>query len=161
AEAREHLEAALAAAQELNSIALILISTARLATACIFQNDFAFAQGLLDAVLQAGLPDVRGMTFLLRGCWTVRAELGLPLGNPAQALYIVERLLASTANLAQYGPQAVPRLSQLRGQAFVALGHIEEAVAELQGALQVAGAQGQRSMLWRLYADLGKAYRAM
>ena len=81
------------------------------------------------------------------------------LAIPEGALEIVERLLASTANLAQYGPQSVPRLSQLRGQALVTLGRIEEAVAEFQGAQTVAQKQRQRSMLWRLQADLGKAYR--
>jgi DNA-binding CsgD family transcriptional regulator len=101
------------------------------------------------------------MTFPLRACWTARAELEVALGNPARALAIVERLLASTANLAQYGPHAVPRLSQLRGQALVALGRVDEAIVEFQGALQVAGAQGQRSLLWRLYADFGQAYRAI
>ncbi|HMA32948.1 MAG TPA: AAA family ATPase [Chloroflexia bacterium] len=160
AEAGEHLEAALAAAQALGSVALTFIVTARLVTACILQNDLARAQGLLAGVLPADLPEVREMTFLLRTCWAARAELELALGNPARALEIVERLLASTANLAQYGPQAVPRLSQLRGQALVALGQIEVAVAEFQGALQVAGAQGQLPMLWRLHTDLGKAYRA-
>jgi len=160
-EARESLETAHAAAQELGSVTLTLIVTGRLVIACIRQNDLTRAQGLLDAALQAALPDVREMTFPLRSCWAARAELELALGNPARALHIVERLLSSTANLAQYGPQAVPRLSQLRGQALVALGRIEEALAEFQGALHVSGAQGQRPMLWRLHADLGKAYRAM
>jgi DNA-binding CsgD family transcriptional regulator len=159
AEAREHLEAARAAAQERGSVGLTFFVTARLVTVCILQKDFARAQALLDGVLQADLPDVRGMTVLLRGCWAARAELELALGNPSHALEIIERLLASTANLAQYGPQSVPRLSQLRGQALVALGRIEEAVPEFQGAQIVAKKQGQRPMLWRLHADLGNAYR--
>jgi DNA-binding CsgD family transcriptional regulator/Flp pilus assembly protein TadD len=161
AEARKHLEAACAAAQERGPVMHTFYATACLVTAYVLQNDLTRAQGLLDGVLHGDLPDVRGMTFPLRSCWTAHAELELALGNPAGALQIVERLLASTANLAQYGPHAVPRLSHLRGQALVALGRIEEAVAELQGALHVAGAQGQRPMLWRLRADLGKAYRAI
>jgi DNA-binding CsgD family transcriptional regulator/Flp pilus assembly protein TadD len=161
AQAREHLEAGLAAARELGAVALTLISTARLATACILQDDLARAQGLLDGVLPAGLLDVTGMNVLLRGCWAARAELELAMGNPGRALEIVERLLASTANLAQYGPQAVPRLSQLRGQALVALGRNAEALAELQGALIVAGARREPPMVWRLHADLGHAYRAL
>ena len=159
AEAREHLEAARAAAQERGSVTLTFFVTARLVTVCILQKDLARAQALLDGVLQADLPDVRGMTVLLRGCWAARAELELALGNPSRALEIIERLLASTANLAQYGLQSVPRLSQLRGQALVALGRIEEAVPEFQGAQIVAKKQGQRPMLWRLHADLGNAYR--
>jgi len=161
AEARQHLETARAAAQERGSVALTFFVTARLVTVCILQKDLARAQALLDGVLQADLPDVGGMTALLRGCWAARAELELALGNPARALEIVERLLASTANLAQFGSQSVPRLSQLRGQALVTLGRIEEAATEFQGAQTVAQKQGQRPMLWRLHADLGKAYRML
>jgi DNA-binding CsgD family transcriptional regulator len=160
AKAREHLAAALAAAHELGSIALSLISTARLASACILDDDLPAARELLDAALPADLPNGAEMTSLQRGCWTARAELELALGHPGRALEIIERLLASTANLAQYGPHAVPRLSRLRGQALAALGQGETAIEELQGALTVAGAQGQRPMVWRLHADLGKAYRA-
>ena len=160
-EAREHLEAAWAAAQARGAVALTSVATAGLVSACILQHDWARAQGLLDEVLQADLPDVGEMTFLLRGCWAARAELDLALSNPARALHVIDRLLASTANLAQYGPQAVPRLSHLRGQALVALGRLEEAVAELQGTLHVAAAQGQRPLLWRLHAELGHAYRRL
>ena len=161
AQAREHLEAALAAARELGSVTLTMISTAHLAAVCILQNDMERAQMLLDGVLPGGLPEFTGMYFLLRRCWAARAELDLALGHPVRALGIIERLLACTANRAQYGPQAVPRLSQLRGQALVALGRSEEAVAELQGALKVAGARGEQPMVWRLHADLGHGYRAL
>ena len=160
AEAREHLEAARAEAQERSSVVFLLFATAHLVRACILQNDLPRAQALLDGVLQANLPD-KGLTSPLRDCWAARAELDLALGKPARALEIIERLLASTANLAEYGPQAVPRLSQLRGQALVALGRNEEAVPEFQGAQIVAKKQGQRPMLWRLHANLGHAYRAL
>jgi len=161
AQAHEHLAAALAAAHELGSIALTLIVTARLASVCILHNDVAAARELLDAVLPADLPDGAEMTSLQRGCWTARAELELAQDHPGRALEIIEWLLASTANLAEFGPQAVPRLSRLRGQALAALGQGEAAIAELQGALAVAAAQGQRPQVWQLQADLGKAYRAL
>jgi DNA-binding CsgD family transcriptional regulator/tetratricopeptide (TPR) repeat protein len=161
AEARQHLEAALTAAQARGSVGLTFFITARLVTVCILQSDLARAHALLDGVLKTDLPDAGGMTTLLRGCWAARAELELALGNPARALGIIERLLASTANLAQYGPQSVPRLSQLRGQALVALGRIEEAIPEFQGAQTVAQKQGGRPILWRLHADLGNAYHAI
>jgi DNA-binding NarL/FixJ family response regulator len=161
AQAREHLEVALAAARELESVTLTLIATAHLAAVCILQNDMERAQTLLDGVLPAGLPEFTGMTFLLRRCWAARAELDLARGQPVRALEIIDRLLAATANLAQYGPQAVPRLSQLRGQALRALGQIAKAVEEFQGALIVAAARGEQPMIWRLHADLGHAYRAL
>jgi DNA-binding CsgD family transcriptional regulator len=161
AEAHQHFEVARAAAQERGSIGVTFFATARLVTACILQNDLARAKGLLDGLLDGDLPEVTEMTFLLRVGWAARAELDLALGNPAHALEIIERLLSTTANLAQYGPQSVPRLSQLRGQALVALGRNEEAVPEFQGAQTVLQKQGQRPMLWRLHADLGNAYRAL
>lgn len=161
AEAREHLEAAGEAARERGTIAHTYFVIARLVTVSILQKDLRRAQALLDGVLKTDLPDARGTTALLRGCWAARAELELALGNSARALEIIDRLLASTANLAQYGPQSVPRLSQLRGRALVALGRTEEAVVEFQGAQTIAQKQGQRPLLWRLHADLGKAYRVL
>ncbi len=161
AEAREHLEAARRSAQERGSAAFMLHTAASLAHTCILQSDLARARELLDTVLHGDLPDAAGISSLLRSCWAARAEFELALGNPASALEIVDRLVAFTAGLAQYGPHAVPRLSQLRGQALTALNRIEEAAAELQGALTVVQKQGQRSMQWRLHADLGKAYRLL
>jgi DNA-binding CsgD family transcriptional regulator len=161
AEAREHLEAARAVAQARGAVLHTVLARARLVTAYILQNDLTPAQGLLDALLPGDLPEVSGMTFPLRSGWAARAELDLALGKPAHALEIVERLLGSTVNLEEYGPQAVPRLSQLRGQALVAVGRIEEAAAEFQGALIVAGARGEQPLVFRLHADLGHAYRAL
>ena len=72
-------------------------------------------------------------------------------------LEIVDRLLAATVNLQEYGPYAVPRLTRLRANALVGLRRADEAAGELAGALEVARAQGQRPLLWRLHADLGRA----
>jgi DNA-binding CsgD family transcriptional regulator len=160
AEARQHLEAALAAAHELGSIALTFLVTAPLVTACILQKDLARAQGLLEALLPAGLSGVADSTLPLRSCWAARAELELALGEPEHALAIVERLLAGTVNLRAYGPYAVPYLAWLRGKALAALGRMDEATADLQGALPVARAQGQRHRLWRLHAELGNVFGA-
>ncbi len=160
-EARQHLEAAHAGAQQVGSIALLSLATARLASVCIEQHDLAHAHELLGTLLHDDLPPDQDLTFLIRGCWAARAELDLASGKPAHALEIVERLLASTANLAQYGPHSVPRLSRMRGQALIALGRMEEAVADFQGAQATSEKQGQLPMQWRLHADLGKAFRAM
>jgi tetratricopeptide (TPR) repeat protein len=159
-EARQHLESGFALAQELGTGLVSLAATARLATASVLQNDLMRAKELLDTSLPAEYPEGR-MAIHLRGLWSGRAELELALGNPARALEIIERLLASTANLAQFGPHAVPYFSRLRAQALAALGRLEESEAELQGTLPVTLKYGQRPMLWRLYADLGKVYRAM
>ncbi|MGE5222281.1 MAG: LuxR C-terminal-related transcriptional regulator, partial [Omnitrophica WOR_2 bacterium] len=159
-EARQHFEMGLALVQELGSGILTVAATAHLASAALLENDFAHAQALLVELLPGEYPQGQELSPQI-ACWSVRAELEVRQGYPDHALEIVDRLLASTPNLAQYGPHAVPRLSRLRGQALAALGRMEDAEAELHGTLPVARAHGRRSMLWRLHADLGKVYRAM
>lgn len=159
-DAGQRFESGLALAQELGSGFLTLLAIARIATVSVRQNDLVRAKELLNASLPAEYSE-RRMTIPLRRLWSGRAELELAQGNPGRALEIVERLLASTANLAQYGTHAVPYLARLRAQALAALGRMEEAESELQGTLPVALKHGQHPMLWRLHADLGKVYRAI
>jgi ATP/maltotriose-dependent transcriptional regulator MalT len=160
AEAKQHFETALACLQELGSGLLLLGAKARLALVAIVQDDTARAHALLADLLPAEFPDGHEQ-FSLRRCWAAAAELELAHGNPRRALEIVDRLLAATPDLAQYGPHAVPRFSRLRGQALAALGRLEAAEGELLGTLPVARELGQRPLLWRLHADLGQVYRAM
>ncbi|HEX9028961.1 MAG TPA: tetratricopeptide repeat protein, partial [Anaerolineales bacterium] len=160
AEAKEHLETALASLLELGSGILILGAKMNLATVAILLTDTAGARAILADLLPGEYP--RGHeVFPLRRCWYVWAELELAQGKPHQALAIVDRLLAAAPGLAQYGPQAVPRLSRLRGNALAALGRLDDAERELQGTLPLAFKRGQRPLLWRLHADLGHVYRAM
>ena len=159
-EARRHLESGLALVQELGSGLFMLAATARLATVLVLQNDLVRAKELMDKLLPAEYPEGR-MAIHLRMLWSARVELELAKGNPHRALEIVERLLASTVNLAQYGSHAVPYLSRLRARALASIGRMQEAETELQGTLPVVLKQEQRPMLWRLHADLGAVYRAM
>lgn len=159
-QARERLESGLVLAQELGAGFLTLSAIARLATVAVLQNDLARAKQLLDPWLSGENPEGR-LTFYLRRLWSGRAELELAAGNPSRALEIVDKLFASTVNLGQHGPYAVPYLSRLRAQALAALGHLDDAVAELQGTLAVAYRQGHLAMVWRLQGDLGNVYRAM
>jgi ATP/maltotriose-dependent transcriptional regulator MalT len=125
----------------------------------LLQNDVARARALLAPLLPAEHPEGQE-PFHLRGCWTARAELELKEGNPSQALEIVDRLLTSAPNLAEYGPHAIPSLSRLRARVLAALGRMDETEAELQSALIVAQAQSLRPLIWRMRADLGRAYLA-
>ncbi|MGE5327273.1 MAG: helix-turn-helix transcriptional regulator, partial [Deltaproteobacteria bacterium] len=159
-EARHHLETALAHLQELGPGLLMLSAQGRLAWVALLEKDFARARALLAPLLPGKYPKGHEPAFRRR-CWIVRAELELMEGLPQRALEIVDRLLASTPNLAQYGPYGVPRVSRLRALALAALGRADEAESELQGALVVARAQGLRPLVWRFHADLGTAYRAM
>lgn len=160
AQARDQLETALRIAQDLRSELFTMAVASRLASACIVQKDWTRAEALLDPVLTTDLPAAEIDT-LLRDFWTACAELELARGSPGRALEIVDRLLASTMNLAEYGPHAVPRLSQLRGQALVALGRMPEAAEEFQGTQTVAQKQGYSAILWHLHIDLGNAYRGL
>ncbi len=158
--ATQYLETGLNLVRELGSGLLMVGATSGLALVAILQNDFARAHALLVELLPAEYPkDDEPPT--LRRCWSARAELELAQGNASRALEIVERLLAATPNLAQYGPYAVPRLSRLRARSLAALDRMQEAEAELQGTLPIAHKHGQRPILWRLHGDLGGVYRAM
>ena len=159
-EAQQHFETALTVVKEMGSGLLKLSATAHLASVALPRKEFARARSLLDRLLPAEYP--KGEELLpRRACWAVRAELELMEGQAHRALEILDRLLASAPNLEQYGPHAVPQLSRLRGRALGALGRLEEANIELQGALAVAQIQGRRALVWRLHADLGKAYGSM
>jgi DNA-binding CsgD family transcriptional regulator len=129
--------------------------------AYVRQGDLGRAEALLAEVMPAGLPGSAELNMPLRGCWAVRAELELARGRPGTTLEIVDRLLAATANLREYGPYAVPRLTGLRANALAGMRRAEEAARELAGAMEVARAQGQRPMLWRMHVDLGRACRSL
>ena len=159
-QARQHFETALAAAQELGSGILTLAATTWLASALVAQNDLTRAKGLLDPSLPTEYPEGQVLA-PLRRLWSLRAESELEQGNSLRALEIIDRLLADTADLKQYGPHAVPLLARLRGRALAALGRLDEAEAELRGTLPVAIGQGQRPAVWRLHLNLGKVYRLL
>jgi DNA-binding CsgD family transcriptional regulator len=161
AEAQEHLEAALATAHELGSVSLTLLVTASLALAYILDDDLTRAEEVLVKVTPAGLPGDADLTMVTRAGWAARAELELARGRPARALEIVDRLLAATTNLREYGPYAVPRLTRLRANALAGLSRTDEAAGQLAGALEVARAQGQRPIIWRIHVDLGRACRSL
>lgn len=160
AEAQQHFGTGFTVAKELGSELLIQSATAHLAQAAVLQRDLERARALLTGMLKAGYPNGQELV-PERACWAAWAELELADGRPGSALETIDRLLASAPNLAQYGPQAIPPLSRLRGQTLAALGRMAEAEAEFQGTLPVATRHGQRPILWRLHLDLGKLYGQM
>ena len=160
AEAQTHFETALAIGQELGSGLLMMAAKTKLSWVAIVQNDLDRARALLAGLLPLEYPSGQELA-PARECWTVDAELELAQGNPGRALEILDRLMAFTVNLNQYGPYAIPRLSRVRGQALVALGRLGEAEAELQGTLPIATRQGQRPIVWLLRTDLGRVYQLL
>jgi tetratricopeptide (TPR) repeat protein len=153
--ARQHLEQALALAQEIGSLFRIRNASARLASVCIGLKDLARAESLLTA---AGAMDALPQTLAQRLIWYARAQLALVQGEPDRSLAITEQLLASAAHVA--GEQSIPHLAQLRGKALAMLNRPAEAEIALQAAHTGAVTRGLRPLLWRIAIDLGNLYQA-
>ena len=183
-EARASLEHALALAHEIGSWYWIRIASGLLAQVHLLQQDEALADSILTAALEA---DAAMQTSGQRLVWAARAELALAHHDPDLALDIIDRLIASAANLS--GEQVIPRLWKLRGEALAALQRVTEAESALiqirkprynfelalvacsvrklldirtqiriKGAQAAAQAQGLRPWLWRICVTLGKLY---
>jgi DNA-binding CsgD family transcriptional regulator len=155
--ARGHLEQALTLARETGSHVWMGTISAFLATACTRQGDLSSAEALLRQRLT---PDLPMQTMAQRQLWTARAELALAQNDPAEALRLVEQLIAAAPNIETAGEHAIPRLGWLRGEALTALGRMKEAEAVLQAAQSMGHELGLTPMLWRLSVALGKTYLA-
>jgi DNA-binding CsgD family transcriptional regulator len=153
--ARRHLEQALALARELGSF-FTQIAAGLLASVYVAQRDFAVAEELLASALD---PNTAMETRGQRLAWCARAELALATGDPSLALEIVDRLIASAANVAAYGEGCVPRLWHLRGMAL-ASEHAAEAEVALLAADTGALARGLSPIRWRIHSSLGRLYQA-
>src|SRR6266700_4242122 len=154
-EAQQHLEQALALAQEIGSRVWTRIVPGFLALVSLAQHDVTRAEALLNAALG---PDDPAQTVGQRLVWYARTELALARNDPLLALHIADQLLASTANISE--ERVIPRLWKLRGEALVALHREAEAEKMLRAAQDAAHAQGLRPSLWRIAIDLGKLYQA-
>jgi tetratricopeptide (TPR) repeat protein len=155
-EARSQLTQALALAERLQSRHWIDHATGALAAACCLLNKLEQAQACLEAVLS---PETAMDTVHRRTCWARRAELALLQGDPTLALDIVERLIASAPGMSP--GRVVTFLWKLRAEALAAAGQAEEASSLLQAAVRNAQAAGERFLLWRLHASLGRLHCTM
>jgi len=155
-EARQHLEQALALAQEIGSLHWMRIVSAFLARAYLLQEDLTQAESILTAALE---PGAAMQTIGQRLVWAACADLALARSDPGRALDITDRLIASAANLSS--ERVIPRLWKLRGEALAALGQVAEADTMLRAAQATAHEQGLRPWLWRICLALGKLYQAL
>jgi tetratricopeptide (TPR) repeat protein len=154
-EARQQLEAALILAEELGSQVWLRQVAGTLAAAYCLLDDSTQAQMLLGTVLSSETPmDTQNKRY----CWARRAELALCQGDPALALDIVERLIASAPGMSP--GRVITFLWKLKAEALIALGDMKEAQPLLQAAIENAQSTGERFQLWRLHASLGRLYRA-
>jgi DNA-binding SARP family transcriptional activator/Tfp pilus assembly protein PilF len=153
--ARQQLEAALTRAKELRSLALIHYATGALAACHCTRPDLPQAETCLEAVRH---PATRMDSMYKRYCWAWRAELAMCRGDPGLALDIAERLIASAPGMAP--GRVITFLWKLKGEALGAMGHVEAARTLLQAAIENARSTGERFLLWRLHASLGRLCRA-
>jgi tetratricopeptide (TPR) repeat protein len=152
--AQEHLEQGLANAQETHSVNFVRQCAVALALACILRNDLARAAKVLDSAFSPGT-ETRTFTQQLYGY--ACAELALAQGDAAQALSILDELIASVPNAITR--TVVPRLWKLRGEALMALGRLSEAETALLAANKSVAARGMRPPELEYRIALGRVYR--
>ncbi len=122
-EARIHLEEALSQAQGLRSQYWINHVAGALAAVYFLLDDLIGAQRAIETAISSQTAmDTMGKRY----CWARRAELALLHGDPALALEIVERLIASALGMAAGG--VITFLWQLKGDALAAMGRVDEAI---------------------------------
>jgi hypothetical protein len=92
--------------------------------------------------------------------WCVQAELALARGQPAMALEITTRLVATADSATDIDQPVVPRLLLLHGRVFTALQRNDEAEATLLEARAVAEAQRVQSLSWQIQVALGRLYHS-
>ena len=153
--AREQLETVLELALQLRSPQWVYLASGALAGAQLLVEDFAATQRCLEAVVSRQTSmDTLGKRY----CWVRRAELALGQGDPETALEIIERLIGSAPGPRQGA--VVTYLWQLKAEALVARGHLENVETLMHAAINQARLSGERFLLWRLYASLGRYYHA-
>lgn len=150
-EAQQHLEQALALAQEVGSWNWIRIISGFLAPTYLLQHDEASADSVLTAALE---PDAAMQTLGQRLVWAARAELALARDDPRLALRITDQLLASAVG--HSNESSIPHLAKLRGEALARLKQAAEANTILQNARTTALKYGLRPLLWRISLTQGK-----
>jgi DNA-binding CsgD family transcriptional regulator len=152
--AQHHLKQALWLSREISSKHWINTTIGSLASAWILQGELEQAEALLTTEFSGDTPV---QTMGQRMAWCARAELALARGDSELALQITQRLTASAANISEQ--RSIPRLSQLRGEALIALRQATEAETALQSAQEMTTAQGARPLLWRISVTLGTLYQ--
>jgi adenylate cyclase len=157
--AQRQLETALTMAQELRSPTWINVVSGALAGLRLMQNDPKSAQVCLEAAVSTETPmDSLGKRY----CWVRWAEIALAQDNPALALNITERLIATAPGISQ--GQVIPYLWKLKAESLMALANFDDLSEEntyilLQAAIKNAQETDQRFLLWRLHADLTRYYQ--
>jgi tetratricopeptide (TPR) repeat protein len=155
-QARRQLEGALTLAEGLQSQYWIHHVIGALAGAFCLLGDLAGAQTRLESVISAQTPmDTMGTRY----CWARRADVALAQDDPALALEVTDRLIATAPGMSP--ERVITYLWKLRGDALATLGRADEAEPLLRAAVENAHAMEERFLLWRVHASLGRLYHAM
>jgi tetratricopeptide (TPR) repeat protein len=153
--ASEHFELALESGRELRSSHWMGTSSGLLASAFVLGRRLQEAEAILSAALAPNLPK---QTIGQRWMWYALGELLIAKGEYADALAIVNQLVACAPNASTEG--LIPRLSLLKGQALAALGRLDESIEVFEAARRQADVQGALSDVWRILVGLGNAHAA-
>lgn len=155
-QARSELEDVLALAGDLRSRQWVQLITGALVGTYLMQGDLASARVCLE---QISSPLTPMDTLAKRYCWVQWAELALAQEDPALALDITERLITSAPGI--FPGRIITYLWKLKADALASMGHTEQACPLLIAAVNSARVTGERFLLWRIHADLGRFYRTM
>jgi DNA-binding CsgD family transcriptional regulator/Tfp pilus assembly protein PilF len=153
------LEAGLSLARKLGSTFWMATLAANLGRAYMLKHDLTAA----FATLQAAIPrDQHPRTMPERQIALAWGELVLAQGEAGFALQMVEHLIASApGRFPDQSPQPIPHLLKLKGEALIALSHLDEAAAALEEARRGAIARNARPVLWTIHLTLGRVYHLL
>ncbi len=150
------LEAGVAGAQQLRSMIWIGYLMPYLALAYILKRELLRAEAVLKTVIPR---DGEPGNFFERQAARAWGELALAQGEAAVALRIAEHLIVSAPGNA--GPQPIPHLLALKGEALLAFMRLEEAAEAFEEARLGAEQRQAPSILWRIQRSLGKVYHLL
>ncbi len=151
----EHLERALALADEIGSLHWKRMVVGHLALAYIGRKELEPAAAVLATVGDLPCEDINA-----RAVGHARVELALARGDAETALQLAGQLGDSAENLSGWGEHNFVRLAVLRAKALAALGRTAEAESVLKAVQPVAVEQGLAARLWRVHVVLGQLYRS-
>ena len=155
-QAVDHLKISLDIAENLDSRTLTHLSYGALAGAYLAQNRITLAQNCLDEVIS----DQTAMdTVGKRYCWVRQAEITLAQEDPEFTLEIIDRLIASIPGIKP--DDVITYLWMLKGISLARLGEYCQAETFLLTSVDNAKNIGERFLLWRAHASLGRLYLTM
>jgi DNA-binding CsgD family transcriptional regulator len=150
------LERALTLARLSGSRFMVNSIVPALAAHALRNGQLGQAEALLGTVKQSDRP---GRSIGQRARWQMHAKLALARREDAEALAIVDDLLAARAPAPD--GHSIPHLLKLRGDALAHAGRHDEALRAYQAAQREAGMFGFRPLLWRVEVALGELLLAI